>query len=99
MIAFLIMMSVAIYKMPESAALMIIGLVFTGAILVAAYLIAAFRYAERNPGASVLEGLHLVKYQQNEIAASDPRVIDHSPEGTQNSTPPQRIRFAAGDSE
>lgn len=97
MIAFLIMISVAIYKIPESGAIMIIALVVMGAILVAAYLVAAFRYAERNPGASVLEGLHLVKYQQNEIAASDPRVIDHSPEGAQNSTPPQRIRFAPGD--
>ncbi|QRM43966.1 hypothetical protein [Rhizobium sp. BG4] len=96
MVAFLIMMAIAIWRIPESGVFFVTGLAVLAAALVAAYVFVAFRYAERNPGAAVLEGLHLVKYQQNEIAASDPRIIDISPEGAQNSPPPTKNTIQDG---
>ncbi len=92
MVAFVALVTVAIYKLPEHLPYLIVGLVGLVAAIVLAYLWQAFRYAERHPGPSVLEGSHLVRFRQNEIAASDPKVIDHLPVGAQGTIPPTQLR-------
>ncbi len=93
MIAFIILVSIAIYKLPTDLPYMVLGLVMLAAVVVMIYYLKAFGYAERHPGPSVLEGAQLVKYRLNEIAASDPKIIDHSPDGAQGALPPSELRI------
>ncbi|MEF3134822.1 hypothetical protein OS035_25540 [Rhizobium sp. 268] len=92
MIAFIMLVSIAIYKMPNDLPYMVLGLVALVALVLVFYCLKAFGYAERHPGPSVLEGAQLVKYRLNEIAASDPKIIDLSPEGGQGRLPPSELR-------
>lgn len=92
MIAFLFILGLAIWKIPADLPYIVLGLVLLAAGMVSAYIWRAFLYAEANPGPAVLEGLHLVKFRQNELRASDPRVIDASPGGSQNGPPPSQLR-------
>lgn len=97
MIAFILLVAVAVWKIPPDLPYMILGLVLLAAALVVAFGYKAFGYAERHPGPSVLEGAHLVEFRQNEIAASDPKIIDHSPAGAQGTLPPAQLRMLGED--
>ncbi|OWV75178.1 hypothetical protein ATY76_25615 [Rhizobium sp. R339] len=97
MIAFITLVGIAVYKLPANFPYAVIGLVALAAAVVMIYCFKAFGYAERHPGPSVLEGAQLVKYRLNEIAASDPKIIDHSPDGAQGTLPPSQLRIGGED--
>ena len=67
---------------------MVFALALVAVTIVVAYLGLAFWYGHRHPDAAVLEGAELVRYREVELAAKDPRIIDVSPEGRANVSPP-----------
>jgi hypothetical protein len=57
----------------------------------------AFRYAETHPDHSVLDGADFVRYRELQFAAKDPSVIDVTPEGSTNTTPPKSLSHRGGE--
>jgi hypothetical protein len=66
-------------------------LILLAILVVLIFLGASFWYGHRHPDAAVLEGAHLVKYRELELAAKDQTMIDVTPNGSANTAPPQSI--------
>lgn len=83
---------VAITALRNAEPMLILGLFAVTVFLVAAYVIYAFWHGRAYPAEALLEGGELIRYREMDLAANDPKVIDHSPEGTRNMAPPPSLR-------
>jgi len=70
---------------------MVFTLAIVAVCIVVAYLALAFWYGNKHPDAAVLEGAELVRYREVELAARDPKIIDASPIGSKNVSPPPSL--------
>lgn len=95
----LILLAVVAMGLLRSDPWLVTGIFAVTVAVVVGYFLHAFHYAKHNPASALLEGTHLIRYKELELAASDPKIIDHSPSGSQNTSPPKSIVYSGGDSD
>lgn len=76
MVAFLAVLAIAAARIAPNLLLWLVGI---GALTFVVYLLLVMRFANRNPGAALLEGAELLRWQQTELAAKGTGPIASGP--------------------